>query len=129
MSKDWLQAADGSWHLIEHLNRCVICKQLYLLDDARDRGDGRVICDGCATKHNINYCRVCGAKINMFGGGKKRLRCKNCTNRLDKQQIEELRNLCVLKETLMDVKTRHIEIAKKLVMLGIIQRNEHAMND
>lgn len=96
MSDDYVQLADGSYREERHTNRCCFCGGRFLKDEAKDRGDGRVICEGCARKHNINFCRVCGRAVDFEYNGAVIYRCNECKNRTttdDKKNEEERRIL------------------------------------
>ena len=122
MPENLVQIADGSWHPQDFTSVCSICHKIKLLDDAKDRGSGDCICFECALENDINFCRVCGKAIPLYGGSKERLKCSKCTFKKTYEQSFREKELRTLRNVFEGIKPKHYSIAIKLVMLGDAQK-------
>ena len=120
MDDEYIQLSDGSCRLKRHTNQCVLCQGIYLIDEARDRGDGRVICDNCARKYNINFCQICRRPIDFEYKGIEAKRCIPCRNKAsnDSTKVEKK----VLYDVLNSVETHLIDVALNLIKAGDKQK-------
>lgn len=117
-----VQISDGSWHPVEHTNICSFCKCRKKIDDVKQRGTEDAVCLECAIKYDINYCRVCGKKIPLYGGYKERTRCKDCASKKCAYQKIRRRELTTYRKLLEEIEPEHRDIALKLIMIGDAQK-------
>lgn len=122
MNKDMIQLSDGSWNYKSNCNQCDACEGWFLRDEAKERGEDGVICEGCAKEKNINYCEVCGRSIDYEFQGKLIKFCKNCKNRttdfVKRRNMNRRRMRSVMETIPEDLR----DIAVKLMRVGDLQK-------
>lgn len=117
-----VQLADGSWRLKQNSRQCCLCNKWYLLDEAKDRGDGRIICEECARANNINFCRICGAKINYQYHNIQIYQCQECQNLKSADYLSQLKKKKEWKKIIRGTNEEYRHVVFDLIKLGEAQK-------
>lgn len=123
MYDEYVQLADGSYRSKSHTRVCELCKERYLRDEAKDRGDNRVLCDNCAKKENINFCKICGCRVDFQYNETEIQRCIRCRNKEFKENVKTQKEKSILRDIINTAQDEdEKEIHYLLIALGDAQK-------